>query len=141
MPSAPHRYHADRVGSEGYERDQCGQPAGGPQETAARSAEAAGLPGEAELMDGEPDEQVVEPAENLPAGAKCEQVDERGGGGRRAEGSETEALPGPVGEGDEHDHEDVDDEEPGGQEGELGGHLDHPGVDVGAGEPEAGNAG
>ena len=119
-----HRYHADRVGAEGDEGDERGEAGGGPEETTAGSADAAGLPGVAELVDGEPDEEVVEPAEDVPAGAKVEQVCEGGGGGEGCEGGEAVALPSAVGEGCEQDHEDVDDEEPGGQEGELGGDFE-----------------
>ena len=53
---AAHGYHADGIGAEGYERDQDGQAATGPEQTTARRGDAAGLPGEAQLVDGKPDE-------------------------------------------------------------------------------------
>ena len=81
-------------------------------------------------MDGEPDEEVVEPAEDVPAGAKVEKICEGGGDGEGGEGDEAVVLPGAVGEGCEEDHEDVDDEEPGGQEGELGGVFENDGWGV-----------
>ena len=125
-----HGYHADGIGAEGDEGDERGEAGGGPEEGAAGCADAAGLPGVAELVDGEPDEEVVEPSENLPAGAEGEQVGEGGGGGEGCEGGEAVTLPGAVGEGCEEDHEDVDDEEPGGQEGELGGVFENEGRGV-----------
>ena len=103
---------------------------GGPQQTAARAARAAGLPGEAQLMDCQPDEQIVEPAERPPAHAQRQQVHERGGRGQRPEGGEAVALPGAVGQGREQDHQNVDDQEPGGQQRELGGNLQQRGIGV-----------
>ena len=122
-----HGYHADGVGAEGDEGDECGEAGGCPEEGVAGCADAAGLPGVAELVDGEPDEEVVEPAEDVPADAEVEQVCEGCGGGEGCEGGEAVALPGAVGEGREEDHEDVDDEEPGGQERELGGVFENEG--------------
>lgn len=74
---AAHRYHADGIGSEDDQRDEGGQSAAGPEKSAAGSADAAALPGKTELVDREPDENVVEPAEEPPAGAEAsEQVNE-----------------------------------------------------------------
>ena len=66
------------------------------------------------MVDGKPDEQVVEPANDAPADAEGEQVDEHGGGRQGPEGVETVTLPCPVGQGHEQDDENVDHEEPGG---------------------------
>ena len=127
---AGHRYHADGIGAKGYERDQRGHPAGGPEQTAARRGHATGLPGKAQLMDCKPDEQVVEPAKYAPAHAEGKQVHEHSGGRQCPEGGETVALPGPVGQRNEQDNENVDHQKPGGQQCELGGDFEERAIGV-----------
>ena len=88
-------------------------------------------------MDGKPDEQIVEPAERAPAHAQGEQVHEHGGGRQRPEGGESVALPGPVGQRHEQDHENVDHQKPGGQQRELGGYFEQGAIGVEPGRAQA----
>ena len=127
---ALHGYHADGIRAQVHERDQCCQPAGGPEETAAGPADAAGLPSEAELVDCEIDDEVVQPAEQPPAGAQGEQVQERGDGHKRPEGGVVVTPPGSVGERNEKDNENVDDEKPDRHNRDAGDNLQLRGVGV-----------